>query len=170
MTLTQKLRIYSAKWKEGKCIFKWKGCGRKWLSRNLKYYPSICLEGLRNTTKTLSQDSRSPGQDLNPEILEYEAGVLSTRQRLRYSRVQRTGTFGTIEKPPSPMRSLSETEGGCTLQHSAAALELCELYGPQGVWRCTATQKGSWMEGESRSEGRMDLDYLASAAKTKISK
>jgi hypothetical protein len=101
MTLTQKLRIYSAKWKEGKWIFKWKGCGRKWLSRNLKYYPSICLEGVRNTTKNLSQDSRSPGQDLNPETLEYEAGVLSTRQRLRYSRMQRTGTFGTIENPPT---------------------------------------------------------------------
>jgi hypothetical protein len=27
----------------------WKGCGRKLLS-NLRYYPGICLEGLRNTS------------------------------------------------------------------------------------------------------------------------
>jgi hypothetical protein len=46
----------------------WKGCG-------------ICLEGLRKTTKNLSQDSRSPGRDLNPGPPEYEAGVLTTRPR-----------------------------------------------------------------------------------------
>jgi hypothetical protein len=35
----------------------------------LRYYPGIRLEGLRETTKTLSQDSRYPGRDLNPEAL-----------------------------------------------------------------------------------------------------
>jgi hypothetical protein len=39
----------------------------------------ICLEGLRKTTKNLSQDSRSPGRDLNPGPPEYKAGVLTTR-------------------------------------------------------------------------------------------
>jgi hypothetical protein len=34
-----------------------------------KNYPGICLEGLRKTKKTLSQDSRSPGRDLNPPPL-----------------------------------------------------------------------------------------------------
>jgi len=35
--------------------------------------------GLEKTTKNLSQNSRSPGQDLNPGPFQYEAGVLSTR-------------------------------------------------------------------------------------------
>jgi hypothetical protein len=39
-------------------------------------------EGLRKTTKNLSQESRSPGQDLNRRTVEYEAGVLSSRLRL----------------------------------------------------------------------------------------
>jgi hypothetical protein len=49
----------------------WKGCGRKRSWPNLRYYPGICLEGLRKTTKNLSQDSRSPP--------EYEAGELTTQ-------------------------------------------------------------------------------------------
>jgi hypothetical protein len=43
----------------------WKGCGRKRSWPNLRYFPSICLEGLRTTKNTVSQDSQSPGQDLN---------------------------------------------------------------------------------------------------------
>jgi hypothetical protein len=41
----------------------------------LRYYPSISLEGLRKTTKTLriGQDSRSPGLDLNRTTPEYES-------------------------------------------------------------------------------------------------
>jgi hypothetical protein len=39
----------------------------------------ICLQRLKKTTKNLSQDSRSPGRDLNPELLEYETGVLTNR-------------------------------------------------------------------------------------------
>jgi Leucine-rich repeat (LRR) protein len=31
------------------------GCGRKQLWFNLRYYPSICLEGLRKTTETLAR-------------------------------------------------------------------------------------------------------------------
>jgi hypothetical protein len=41
----------------------------------LKYYPGIRLEGLRKTTKNLSQDSRYPGGDFNPG--PPEAGVLT---------------------------------------------------------------------------------------------
>jgi hypothetical protein len=44
----------------------------------LRYYPNIHLEGLRKTTKNLSQDSWSPGQELNPGPPEYKAGVLTT--------------------------------------------------------------------------------------------
>jgi hypothetical protein len=39
----------------------------------LRYYPGICLKGLGKTTKSLSQDSRSSGLDLNPEPPEYDA-------------------------------------------------------------------------------------------------
>jgi hypothetical protein len=59
----------------------WKGCGRKLLYPNLRYYPGIYLEGLRKTTKTLSQGSRSSGLDLNSQPPEYEVAVLTTRPR-----------------------------------------------------------------------------------------
>jgi hypothetical protein len=58
----------------------WKECGRKRLWPNLRYYARICLEGLRKTMKELSQDSPSPGQDLNSEDCEYEE-VLIVRPR-----------------------------------------------------------------------------------------
>jgi hypothetical protein len=37
--------------KEDKCMTNCKGFVRKWLSPNLRYYPGICLEGMRKTTK-----------------------------------------------------------------------------------------------------------------------
>jgi hypothetical protein len=45
------------------------------------YYIGIGMKGLRKTTKNLSQDSRSPGRDLNPGHPEYEAGLSTTRKR-----------------------------------------------------------------------------------------
>jgi hypothetical protein len=45
-------------------MINWKRCGRKRYWYNSRYYPDICLEILRKTTKTISQDSRSPGRDL----------------------------------------------------------------------------------------------------------
>jgi hypothetical protein len=56
----------------------WKGCERRRSCPIIRYQPGICLEGLRKTTKDLSQDSRSPGQHLN---LGFKAGVLTTQQR-----------------------------------------------------------------------------------------
>jgi hypothetical protein len=44
-----------------------KGSGRGLI---LRYYPGICLEGLRETTENLSQDSRSSGRDLKPGLPE----------------------------------------------------------------------------------------------------
>jgi hypothetical protein len=52
------------------------GSGRGLISR---HYPRIYLEGLKKTTKSLSQDTRSPSRNLNPGPPEYEAGVLTTR-------------------------------------------------------------------------------------------
>jgi hypothetical protein len=43
----------------------WKGCGRKRSWPNFRYYPGIFLEGLKKTTKNLSQESRFAGRDLN---------------------------------------------------------------------------------------------------------
>jgi hypothetical protein len=42
---------------------------------NLRNYPENSLLGLRKTTKTLLQNNRSMGQDLNSRIPEYGAGV-----------------------------------------------------------------------------------------------
>jgi hypothetical protein len=47
----------------------WKGFGRKLPL----YYPEICLEGLRETTKILTQDSLSPGWDSKRIPLEYKS-------------------------------------------------------------------------------------------------
>jgi hypothetical protein len=44
----------------------------------LTYYPSIFVDGLRKTTKNLSQDSRYPDRDLNPGSPECEAEVSTT--------------------------------------------------------------------------------------------
>jgi hypothetical protein len=57
--------------------WKWRGGKRSW--RNFRRYPGICLEGPRKTTKNLSQDSLSPGRDLNPVPPEYDAGLLTTQ-------------------------------------------------------------------------------------------
>jgi hypothetical protein len=43
----------------------------------LRHYPGIHLKALRKITKNLSQDSRSPGRDLNQGPPEYEAGVFN---------------------------------------------------------------------------------------------
>jgi hypothetical protein len=48
---------------------------------NLSYNSSICLEGLRKPTKTLSKDSRSLDQDLNQIHPYNEARVLTIRPR-----------------------------------------------------------------------------------------
>jgi hypothetical protein len=47
--------------------------------RILRYYPEICLEGLRKTMKKLSQYHLPPGRDLNQGPPEYEAGELTTQ-------------------------------------------------------------------------------------------
>jgi hypothetical protein len=46
---------------------------------NLRYYPGIFLEGLREITENLSQDSRSPGQDFNLGPPGYKAKLLTTQ-------------------------------------------------------------------------------------------
>jgi hypothetical protein len=65
-------------------MINWKGCGRKRSWSDLSHYPEICLEGLRETTRNLSQHSRFPGRDLNPERPEYEGGTLTTTFGKRY--------------------------------------------------------------------------------------
>jgi hypothetical protein len=52
-------------------MINWKGCGSKRSWPNSQYYAGICLEGLRKTSKNLSQDSRSPGLYLNQGPPEY---------------------------------------------------------------------------------------------------
>jgi hypothetical protein len=47
----------------------------------LRYYSGIRLEKLWNTTKTISQDNRSPGRDLKSGPPEYKAGLLTIRRR-----------------------------------------------------------------------------------------
>lgn len=44
----------------------------------LRYDPSMCLEGLRRTTKNITQDSWSLDEDFNLELSKYEAGMVTT--------------------------------------------------------------------------------------------
>jgi hypothetical protein len=43
----------------------------------LRYYPGICLEGLRRTTKDLNQDSRSPGPRFEPGTSRIRSSVIN---------------------------------------------------------------------------------------------
>jgi hypothetical protein len=62
-----------------------KGFAKKRSWPNLRYYISIFLEGLRKSIKYFSQNSRSPGPDMNLEPHEYEAGVLVPRSSMSRS-------------------------------------------------------------------------------------
>lgn len=55
-------------------------------------YHRIFLEGLRQTTKCFSQDSRSLRRDLNPRAPDYE-GMLTTRPRPSYLRCQKCNKY-----------------------------------------------------------------------------
>jgi hypothetical protein len=55
-------------------MMNWKGFGSKRSWPNLRYYPSLCRDGLRKITKNLTQDSRSPCRYLNPGPPKYVAG------------------------------------------------------------------------------------------------
>jgi hypothetical protein len=59
----------------------WKGCGRKRSWPNLRYYPGICLEGLRENTENLSDNRRSLGPEMNSGSPKYEAEVITIRPR-----------------------------------------------------------------------------------------
>jgi hypothetical protein len=43
---------------------------------NLKYYPSIYLEGLMKAMKPLNHDSRTSGRELTPGLPEYKARMI----------------------------------------------------------------------------------------------
>jgi hypothetical protein len=78
--LFRRLRLCSVgrkgdKWWTGKDLEGSGGC------LILRYYPGIRLEGLRETTRNLCQDCRSPIRDLNSRTPEYEARVLISRPR-----------------------------------------------------------------------------------------
>jgi hypothetical protein len=47
----------------------------------LRYYLNIRMEGLWKTTKNISRDTWFSGRDLNPESIEYESRVSTTRPR-----------------------------------------------------------------------------------------
>jgi hypothetical protein len=56
-------------------MINWKGFGSA-CSLIIRYYPSIFLDGMRETMRNVNQNRWSPGQDLNPRPPEYK-GVAS---------------------------------------------------------------------------------------------
>jgi hypothetical protein len=59
-------------------MMNWKGFSRKISWPNLRYYPGICLEGLKKRRKTSIRITGRRSRDLNPGPPEYDAGVLTT--------------------------------------------------------------------------------------------
>jgi hypothetical protein len=53
---------------------------------NLRHYPRSCLEGLRKTMKNSKIGTRD--RDLKPVTPKYEVGVLTTRPRRLWHRVE----------------------------------------------------------------------------------
>jgi hypothetical protein len=94
--LSQWLRIHSTELNDNRWMMNCKTCRRKRSWLNLSNYPGICMERLRKASKYLSQDSRSPGQDLNPGTSKYEAGVLITRPRRLVINLWRTNEARVI--------------------------------------------------------------------------
>jgi hypothetical protein len=50
---------------------------RKWSWPNVRYYPGICVVGLKNTIKSFSDNSCCPGQDPNWIYPHYKLKVIS---------------------------------------------------------------------------------------------
>jgi hypothetical protein len=59
-------------------MMNWKRFERKRSWSVLRYYPDICLDGLRKTTKYLNLHSRFAGKYLKPGSSEYETRVLTS--------------------------------------------------------------------------------------------
>jgi hypothetical protein len=70
---SQQLRPYSVRGMDDRWMMNWKGCGRKQLWRNWRYYPSICW---RDRGKQWKISARIAGFQADPP--EYKAGVLTT--------------------------------------------------------------------------------------------
>jgi hypothetical protein len=84
----------------------WKGYGRKQSWPNLRYYPSICLEGPRKTTK-----KPQSGQLVSrPGPPEYEAGVLTTQ-------LQRSVLYITMIQLSKSKQSKSFAENNASFLH-----------------------------------------------------
>jgi hypothetical protein len=61
----------------------WKAIGRKRIWSNFTALSQNLPEGTEEKHENLSQNFQSSGRDLDPEPLEYEAGVLTTRPNVR---------------------------------------------------------------------------------------
>jgi hypothetical protein len=59
-----------------------KGYARQRSWPNLMYYPFVLTQGSWKTTKSFSQNSRSPGRDLNLGSAKYEEAVVENLLRL----------------------------------------------------------------------------------------
>jgi hypothetical protein len=59
----------------------WKFLVKYFAYRLLKRHSNICMEIMKKTTESHSKNSRCPGQDLNLDLSEYEAEILSIQLR-----------------------------------------------------------------------------------------
>jgi hypothetical protein len=136
----------------------WKGCGWKWLWPNLRYYPGICLEGWRKTMRILSQNSQSPGWDLNLGPPKYEARgltTITTFSDLTNSVAQEPeGSSPHSQQPatgpcPEPVESNPPPPPQANLPkiHSVIYCQISEmsLLQNQGIFNMTFNNHASWL-------------------------
>jgi len=58
-------------------MIRWKWCGRKRLWLIFRYYPTVRLKGLRNSTKALNQGRWAPISEQKPGPRKGESGLLA---------------------------------------------------------------------------------------------
>jgi hypothetical protein len=93
-------RLHSFEWSGDKWMLNWKGCVRNGRGLILRHYPSICYEGLKETTKNLSQDNLYPGWDLNPEPSKYDTWLLKNHSTSTFSPMVYSNEFlNLIHRP-----------------------------------------------------------------------
>jgi hypothetical protein len=63
-------------WSFGNWDDRWIRNDLKWSGRGLRHYPGICLDGLRKTTKSLSQNNRCPGRYPKRAAAGYDSRAL----------------------------------------------------------------------------------------------
>jgi hypothetical protein len=141
-------------------MMNWKGGGTKRSWPNLRYYPRFCPQGLRKTTKNLSQDRRPPDRDFNPGILEYVDRSTPTFDRVEYWKWSNDKT-GKRKQEKADERTgkavnvfVLMVAGGWRGKASLAVAARSAVDSLVGYWRCSQQNNISMTPSQRQTELR----------------